>query len=140
MRCLSESFLLIDWDEEYDIIYLEWHYYPGSEKYRESLELAINLARQKNIKYGIANVQQITKIQPDDLSWLIDAWIPGLLALPIKKVAVILPPEDFEELVAVYLNRLNISVLPFEVEFFDQTYQAYNWVKNGLYPGPSLHA
>ncbi|MDQ3290020.1 MAG: hypothetical protein M3Q05_01900 [Bacteroidota bacterium] len=139
MRCLSESFILIDWDEDYDIIYLEWHYYPGSEKYRESLEWALSLARRKNIKYGIANVKQITHPEPDDLAWLIDSWFPELLALPIKKIAVVLPTDAFEELVAVYLNKLNISVLPFDIEFFDQPYQAYSWVKTGLFPGSNMH-
>jgi len=80
MRCLSENFLHIYWDENYDIIYLEWHYYPGSEKYRESLELALNLARRKNIKYGIANVKQLVNLVPDDLTWLIDTWFPELPA------------------------------------------------------------
>ncbi|QMU31300.1 hypothetical protein [Adhaeribacter radiodurans] len=139
MRCLSENFLHIDWDEEYDIIYLEWHYYPGSEKYRESLELALNLARRKNVRYGIANVNQIINLMPDDLTWLIDTWFPGLLTLSIQKIAIILPSDAFEELVAVYLNKLSISVLPFEIEFFDHPYQAYGWVKSGLYPGPSLY-
>lgn len=139
MRCLSESFLHIDWDEEYDIIYLEWHYYPGSEKYRESLNLAVNLARQKNIKYGIANVKQVTNTEPNDFSWLVDSWFPELLTIPIRKLAVILPADAFEELVADYLNKWHIAVLPFEIEFFAQPYQAYNWVKNEPYPGPSLH-
>src|SRR5690349_20558646 len=102
MRCLSENFLHIYWDENYDIIYLEWHYYPGSEKYRESLELALNLARRKNIKYGIANVKQLVNLVPDDLTWLIDTWFPELLTLSIQKIAVVLPTDAFEELVAVY--------------------------------------
>jgi hypothetical protein len=138
MRCLSESFLIIDWDEEYDILYLEWKYYPGSEQYQESLNLALNLARSKNVVYWIAHITQSRHATPEDFTWVSEVWFPELISTPIKKFAIILPQNVFQEMVGVYLNRLNVTVLPFEIEFFDQPEQAYNWVRNERFLGPNL--
>ncbi len=139
MRCLSEDFLHIDWDEEYDILYLEWHYYPGNDKYRESLDLILNLARQKNVKFGIANVQQLMAMEPEDATWLLDNWFPELLTLSIQKIALVLPSEVFEELAGAYLQKLDVTVLAFEVEFFAHVSEAYQWVKNKPFTSSNLH-
>lgn len=138
MRCLSENFLIIDWDEEYDILYLEWRYYPGSEKYRESLNLALTLARQKNVRFWIAHITQSKHALPGDFIWIREVWFPELINTPIKKFAIILPSDVYQEMVGDYLNRLNIRVAPFEVEFFDQVDTAYNWVKGERFMGMNL--
>ncbi len=130
MRCLSENFLHIDWDEEYDILYLEWHYYPGIDKYRESLDLILNLVRQKNVKFGIANVQQLTVMEPEDATWLLDNWFPELFTLSIQKIALIVPSNAFSELAEIFLQKLDVPVPTFKVEFFAQVTEAYLWVKN----------
>ncbi|RDC65141.1 hypothetical protein [Adhaeribacter pallidiroseus] len=139
MRCLSEEFLHIDWDEEYDLLYLEWHYYPGNDKFRDSLGLVLNLAQQKNVKFGIANVQQLMAMAPEDINWLLDNWLPELLTLSIQKIALVLPPSIFEELASAYLQKLDVSVLSFEIEFFAQVTAAYHWIKNKPLTGANLH-
>ncbi|QNF33047.1 hypothetical protein HUW51_09990 [Adhaeribacter swui] len=139
MRCLSESFLHIDWDEEYDILYLEWYYYPGQEAYRESLNSTLNLARQKEIRFFIANVKQLKAIEPTEISWYIENWFPELLTLPIQKIAFILSTNNFEESAAGFIQKLDIPVLPFEMEFFTQIEKAYAWIKNNPLAGPRLY-
>ncbi len=139
MRCLSENFLHIDWDEEYDILYLEWHYYPGIDKYRESLDLILNLARQKDVKFGIANVQQLIVMEPEDATWLLDNWFPEVLTLSIQKMALVLPTNVFQEMAEAFLQKVDVPVLPFEVEFFEQVPAAYHWIKNQPFTSSNLH-
>ena len=139
MRCLSEDFLHIDWDEEFDILYLEWHYYPDIEKYRKSLDFVLNLARQKNVRFGIVNVQQLMGMEPEDAIWLLDNWLPELLTLSIQKIALILPASIFEERAGAFLQMLDVSVLPFEIEFFNEAESAYTWIKNNPLAAPNLH-
>ena len=139
MRCLSEEFLHIDWDEEFDILYLEWKYYPGSKKYRESLALALKMAHQKKVRFWIANIPEPKLVLPEDFTWLHEVWFPELVSLPIEKVALILPVDMIQEMTGEYLNKVEASVLPFEIDLFDQTEKAYTWIKGETSSGPILH-
>jgi hypothetical protein len=134
MIYFKEEFSTIYLDEENKIIHLEWYGPMLSRHYRETLTLALDLVEDKKLTKLLVNMKDMHRIQIQDAEWRENIWFPKFIKSNIKKIAVIVSDDYFNEL------TLKEAILGVDVNSkiqrrrFPDVISADTWLRTGKIP------
>ncbi|MBL9102516.1 MAG: STAS/SEC14 domain-containing protein [Myxococcales bacterium] len=86
----DEPFLTITWEPEDRIIRAEWKDEVGGEPMRRGLDAGLELIRQKQARRWLVDSRRLGAIDPADVKWVNDVWMPQAAAAGVSAMAFVL--------------------------------------------------
>src|SRR5689334_4607311 len=97
MIYFKEHYATIQCDEKLKVIEVAWYGHIRSKEYREIMQLALNLVKEKKLKRWLADMKDMARIQISDAEWREKVWFPEFVKTDIEKVAAVISPDYFNE-------------------------------------------
>ena len=128
MNYFQQPYATIEIEQDKNLLILTWHGFANSEEFREAHNKALSLSRQHNIQRWISNMKDMKAIRQADQDWSVNEWLPQFLALNIKKWAIIIADDMFNQMAMSSMMGKMRSHLTYPVEYFQDLNTAKNWV------------
>ena len=125
----QQPYATIEIEQDKGLLILTWHGFANSEEFREARTKAITLSRQYNITRWISNMKDMKAIRQADQDWSVNEWLPQFLTLNIKKWALIIADDMFNQMAMSSMMGKMRTKLTNPVEYFQDLNTAKNWVE-----------
>ncbi len=119
----------IYFDEETGCVVMEWDGYATSEQFKQGTELMLNTLIKNNSNKVLADVKDMVLIGMEDQQWLDTQFLPRAVKFGFKAIAIIKPDSYFNK-VAVESISYKVDKGKLAINFFDNTDDAKDWLKN----------
>lgn len=124
----EKDYATISTDLESKTIMISWNGSCLQNEYRDAMETALIFAQQLNLIGWISNNKNGKAVDPENMAWVSNEFIPKALS-QIKKVAVVVADDIFrnfssqeiEETLTKSVNR---------VAYFNSLKEAQSWIEN----------
>ena len=134
MIYFERPFVRIQWNEEFEWVESEWLSFVFGDPYREALEAALDLHRQKSSPRNLSDMRKASVLIDEDAKWLLESWIPRARAAGVVRYAVIRPASVVSQTQLEQMNRKGGSQLAanlgFVTEFFSDPDEARRWLRS----------
>ena len=125
----QQPYATIEIEQDKDLLILTWHGFANSEEFRGTRNKALALARQYNVHHWISNMKDMKAIRQADQDWSVQEWLPQFLNLNIKKWAIIISDDMFNQMAMSSMMGKIRPQLTNPVEYFQDLNTAKNWVE-----------
>ena len=125
----QQPYATIEIEQDKDLLILTWHGFANSEEFRGTHNKALALARQFNLHYWISNMKDMKAIRQADQDWSVQEWLPQFLNQNIKKWAIIISDDMFNQMAMSSMMGKIRPKLTYPVEYFQDLNTAKNWVE-----------
>ena len=125
----QQPYASIEIEQDKSLLILTWHGFANSEEYREAQNKALSLSRQYNIHCWISNMKDMKAIRQADQDWSVNEWLPQFLALNIRKWAIIISDDMFNQMAMSSMMGKMRPHLTHPVEYFQDLNTAKNWAE-----------
>jgi len=119
----------IYFDEDIDAVVMEWDGYATSTQFKEGTELMLNTLIQHRAEKVLANTRDMVLIGMEDQQWLDTHFLPRAMRFGFKAIAII-KPENYFNKVAVESISHKIDSTKLQINFFDSTDEAREWLRS----------
>lgn len=128
METIISPVAQISYDKQAKFIELHWTASPTSFELAEALNKALEVVETHHITNWLGDVRHMGAISPDDQTWINHEWFPKLLAAGIRKMAVIVGDDIFNQMsVETIMSR--VDSIGFTSQYFPDTAPASLWLK-----------
>jgi hypothetical protein len=127
---VSHSFLNLYLHEQPGCRVLEaqWRGFVSSQFLRQATIEALELARQHRITGWIADDRKLGAVRPVDLEWITTNIVPELVAVGVKRFAIIKAEDPLNQLlISNAAEDEALAALPFQIRQFTSVEQARTW-------------
>ncbi|GAA3918539.1 hypothetical protein [Hymenobacter algoricola] len=124
----TSDILRIYLDERRSLLETEWLDYASGEPLRQSLTLALRLARENRVLGLVTNQQGMRTISPADQQWIHDNFLPALVGLPLRRFGVVVSRDPLNRMAMKTIAEHMTVDFPAEVQTFETPEQARRWV------------
>lgn len=111
------------------IIHYSWNTTPTSEEFRFALNKGLEVIKATKANKWVGDVRQLGAIDVSDQTWVNTEWFPSALQLGIKKMAVILGDDIFNQMSVEEIMN-NVEGSDFVLRYFPGTEEAVKWLKD----------
>jgi hypothetical protein len=126
----DEPFLTIHWDEDGGIIWAESKDSAGGEPMHRAMEAALRLIIEKKAHRWLGDTRRLGSLDPADVKWVNDNWLPRAVAAGINRMAIVAPRRVVVALeVKSFMARINGREVA--NEYFDDIEAARAWLRAG---------
>jgi hypothetical protein len=109
MLKFNNNYVSIEILSDCTIIKLTWYGLVPAEKYREALDIALDIATSLSISHWITDASKMLPISIESQDWVINDWFPRAVASGFYKQQDLIPPDDITTRCAarrmVYLGK-----------------------------------
>lgn len=128
MVCFDTEYLRVELYENPKVLVTQWYGECTSKEYREALLRFIELVKEHDVLFAIADRRLLPEISDEDMRWTLSNYLAVFTELPLKRFAVLKSfNEDHDKHLSMFLSNEHYS-LPFETKAFDDLTSAYDWV------------
>lgn len=109
-----------------------WKREVSSEEYREMFIKNLEIFRSYKTPFWISDMRNVGPVSAEDQQWLIESIIPEAMEYGLKKIAMVIKPENIDERQKVYMEKL-LQVFKangVESSFFIDMEKGRNWLLN----------
>ena len=110
------------------MIRLSWTGYAPSREYREILEQALSEVEEHEVQRWSADLRDMAAILQQDEHWTVTDWFPRLAAAGLKRMAILMSSDLFNQMSVERIMGAATPVLGFEVAYFDDMQKAEAWL------------
>jgi hypothetical protein len=123
----DSSFLALHWDEADRSIWAEWKGTPSGDPMKQAFEVALKLITEKGVHKWLADTGNIGTMDPADVKWVNDDWVPRAAAAGIRWMAFVAPKKIVMQLaVRSFISRIDDRELA--NGYFDSLEAAREWL------------
>jgi SpoIIAA-like len=117
----------VRWDEEGQVVLVEWEGWANSSEFSELLEAELTALREHRCSRVLADCRRQKVLNPADQDRANQVWLPRALAAGLKRFAVVIPSSVLAE---VNLKDSLGKVAPktLEVAYFATPEEAREWL------------
>lgn len=126
MIYFSSKYVVVNWLQDIQCVYLQWNGFVIGSEYRAALNKAVELLEQKEAQNWIGDISNLGVVSETDQKWTNEDWTPRLLKTKLKNMALILP-ESFVARISV--NNIISEFKSLNVKYFSDFEDAANWLK-----------
>ena len=130
MIYFKEEFATIYIEEAQSLIHIEWNGPVNSPDYRITLEIALELAKEKKLTCWLANMQYIGTVAISDHAWTKDEWFPKFLETTMKKAALIVSKDRYSQLAVQETIEEKKLCKKMQYQEFTELQSAKAWLGN----------
>jgi len=124
----DESFLMLSWEPESNIVCAEWKNEVGSEPLRHGLQVGLELVKQKKARKWLVDSRRLGSISPADVKWVNDNWIPSAVSAGLDWMAFVMAKKAVMALtMKSFMARINDRDL--STAYFDDVEAARAWLR-----------
>lgn len=123
-------FLKIEVDKQASIIIMDWNGTFTSAQFREAVTYCMDIVASEKLKYWLANSSQIGEIEPADQKWTSETLLPGLSAMGVKKLALVIPEDLNSHLAITTIMVRGKDNTKYESHYFVKKSEALAWIKS----------
>jgi len=117
----------IHFDQESNIVVMEWNGYSTSQQFREGTELMLNILIQNKSSRVLADIRNMSIIGMQDQEWLKNDFIPRAIKFGFRAIAIVKPHAYFNR-VAVESISYKVDKEKLTINFFDNPREAKEWL------------
>jgi hypothetical protein len=128
MTVFDQPYATIEIEQDKNLLILTWHGFANSEDFREARTQALHFTRQYGITKWLSNMKEMKAIRQADQDWSVTEWLPQFLSLDIKKWAIIISDDMFNQMAMSSMMSKIRPQLTNPVEYFQDINSAKNWV------------
>ena len=122
------SILNIYFDEELNLVIMEWKGYSTSIQFRQGIELMLKFMVLNNCSNVLANIREMVLIGVDDQKWLYENFFLKAIKFGFNKIAIITPESYFNKIGLENVSN-KIDKKKLKINFFDDVEEAKEWLK-----------
>ncbi len=108
----------IYFDNDLNMVVMEWNGYATSEQFREGTELMLNTLIKHNASKVLADIKNMILIAMEDQKWLDTNFLPRAFKFGFKALAIVKPNSYFNK-VAVESISYKVNKEKLLISFFD---------------------
>ena len=128
MISFDDSFLTISWEPDDRIICAQWKHEVGGEAMRRGLDVGLDLIRDKQARRWLVDSRLLGAIDPADVKWVNDHWIPRAVAAGLQSMAFVLAKKVVMQLtMKSFIARIDERELA--NAYFDDIDSARAWLR-----------
>lgn len=128
MISFDEPFLTITWEPEDRIICAQWKDQVGGEVMRRGLDAGLALIVEKRARRWLVDSRRLDAIDPVDVKWVNDNWIPRAVAAGLQSMAFVLARKIVMQLtMKSFIARIDERELA--NAYFDDLDAARTWLR-----------
>jgi hypothetical protein len=117
----------VRWDEDGQLVLVEWQGWANSSEFSELLEAEITALKTHHGSRVLADCRRQKVLSPADQERANQAWLPRALAAGLKRFAVVVPSSVLAEVnLKSSLDSVPSTVL--DVAYFATPEQARDWL------------
>lgn len=123
----DEPHLRLHWDAATNIVCAEWRGEVRGEPMRDGLEKGLALIIEKKARRWLVDSRQLGAIEPADVKWVNDHWIPQAVDAGISWMAFVLAKKVVMAMtMKSFMARINQRELA--TAYFDDVAAAQSWL------------
>ncbi|MBC6697161.1 hypothetical protein [Hymenobacter sp. BT190] len=125
---MENPMLRVQHDAATGLLRVGWRAGQKVQGFRPALEWLMAFSRRKQVTNWLVDMQGVPPLGHSEQSWIAQEWFAAMATTPVQHLALVLPPDLHNYLVAtapVYDSSLK---LPFELHFFLDVGSAFNWL------------
>jgi hypothetical protein len=130
----DRRWLTIRWDDTIEAVILQWKSYAEGKDYRESLEAALALVRQRHATRWLSDSRRLGPIRQEDQLWTVENFSPRLNAHGVRWVAIVSPQAAVSRLSVKQILTKTTSSSEIVSVVFDSPERAREWLRNPTKP------
>lgn len=128
MISFDDTFLTISWEPDDRIICAQWKHEVGGEAMRRGLDVGLDLIRDKQARRWLVDSRLLGTIDPADVKWVNDHWIPRAVAAGLQSMAFVLAKKVVMQLtMKSFIARIDERELA--NAYFDDIDSARAWLR-----------
>ncbi|MBY0424549.1 MAG: STAS/SEC14 domain-containing protein [Cytophagales bacterium] len=104
-----------------------WKGFISGNDYRNALNSAADLFKEKKIYKWIANLSEMETITDEDQKWANEDWFPRALQAGLKRLAIIVGTDVFNQM-SVEQIMSNVASMDLKTQYFDSEEKAKAWM------------
>lgn len=85
-------------------------------------------SRQHQVCHWLMNIDYLPPMGPVEQAWIMESWFPAMAATPVQHLALVLPPDLHNHMVATAPVFNPPAVISFELHFFPDDATAFDWL------------
>ncbi len=124
----DEPFLTIFWEEEDRIVRAQWKSEVRGEPMRRGLEVGLALLIEKRAQKWLVDSRFIEFIDPTDVKWVNDHWMPRGAAAGLRFMAFVMAKKVVMQMsMKSFIARINEREI--SSAYFDDLEPARDWLR-----------
>lgn len=104
-----------------------WRGHVSSSEYRKALDKILRIARKEKATYWLSDQTHATTLDLTDQHWTTDVWMPKIFKTQLRKLAILLPHDIYNNMVLEDFIQQAEGRCPFEIQFFSDAESAIEW-------------
>lgn len=128
MSSFDEPFLTISWEPEDRIICAQWKDQVDGAEMRRGLDAGLALIVEKRARRWLVDSRRLGAIDPADVKWVNDSWIPRAVAAGLQSMAFVLAKKIVMQLtMKSFIARIDERELA--NAYFEDLEAARTWLR-----------
>jgi hypothetical protein len=120
---------------------LEWVPSSDARQLRSSASQLLALLQELAVDQLLLDMNSVPNLPLADQLWLGDHWMPALVALPLKRLILVISSVQIHNQLAIdALHDLVKPTIRFESQYFADMESALDWATDSSLRLPALHA
>ena len=133
MRTIRNDGLVhLEVDAEQSLVISRWKATPSSQDYRAALWQVLGAVKDGNLALWLSDTRGLGLILRADEKWSMEVFVPELMKVGLRRVAVVQGAEYFNRTVTERLVDATSAIAPFKVELFSDAGEAEEWLVKEL--------
>jgi len=133
--------LCLQFDQLSGVLLVEWVALSNPHYLRSSAEQLLILLREQEVRHLVLDMNSLPDLSVADQIWLGDYWMPGLVALPLERLVLVIDSSRQHNQLAVdALHDLVQPAIRFSSHYFSDTASALDWLTDSSPRLPALAA
>ncbi|HXN79027.1 MAG TPA: STAS/SEC14 domain-containing protein [Candidatus Dormibacteraeota bacterium] len=117
----------VRWDEDAQLVLVEWQGWANSSEFADLLEAEIHALREHKGSRLLADCRRQKVLNPADQDRANEQWLPRALAAGLKRFAVVVPSSVLAE-VNLRASLATVPAAALEVAYFATPAEARDWL------------
>ena len=117
----------VRWDEDAQLVLVEWQGWANSSEFAGLLEAEIHALREHKGSRLLADCRRQKVLNPADQDRANEQWLPRALAAGLKRFAVVVPSSVLAE-VNLRASLATVPAAALEVAYFATPAEARDWL------------
>lgn len=113
------------------IITVRWKNYAPSGTYRATLNMAVDLINEHELRYFLTDQRRRGAILHEDEIWLVNDWAPRMAKAGLVRAAIVQSPDFFNRTTIDRVVQTVSPSVPYPIRNFKAMEEARAWLMSG---------
>lgn len=128
MISLEIPAILLQHDAQQGFLRASWRSGHVLEHFQPALRQIMAYSQQHNVQHWLINIDQLPPLGTLDQQWILTEWFPSMTSTPVQHLALVLPPDLHNQMVAMApVDEPNLE-MSFALHFFTDDASAFDWL------------